>query len=325
MTEPKTENTSTSAQGASAPDPSTSQTETPSATAIPVDAIAQLARALQAQTRSPEESMRRQPIPINTYDGSSDVDTFLKNFEIIAEHNKWTESEMGLRLRLTLKGDADLMEVGDSYATICRRLRQKFALKGEQALTLLKKLKFKLGDDSYRFESQLRKIVSTAYTELGEEQIDTIVLREFLSQIPSGHPVRWAMRITPPKDMPALHQLLEAFQPEIAMVKEVQTEEKPDDGWRPAIEGLIKSQQEQSQVLHQTLQCLLQFQTQLQDTMKTAPPANPAPVPQTYSAQATKLTEPRPAMLCWNCQRPGHLRRNCPLLKSAGNAQVRKQ
>ena len=47
-----------------------------------------------------------QPIPAPTFDGSTDVESFISTFEAIAQHNRWTPEEMLLRLQLALKGPA---------------------------------------------------------------------------------------------------------------------------------------------------------------------------------------------------------------------------
>ena len=51
-----------------------------------------------------DATMHHQAIKAPTFDGTTDVEIFLQQFNAIADHNRWGEVERRLRLGIALKG-----------------------------------------------------------------------------------------------------------------------------------------------------------------------------------------------------------------------------
>jgi len=152
----------------------------------------------QLQNKNKFTQPKKQLIPAPTYDGTTDVETFLQQFDSIAAHNTWETVERGLWLRLALRGEAAKCVVSDHDAEIRNRLLQRYGLKESQAYLMLKKIKFRLGEHLNMFISQLRRILSAAHPNLGENELEAMAIEELLTQIPANHPAMWALRVKPP-------------------------------------------------------------------------------------------------------------------------------
>ena len=50
-------------------------------------------------------------MPTPTFDGNTDVNQLIKDFELVVQGNQWSAEEMGLRLQLALKGDTRKQEL----------------------------------------------------------------------------------------------------------------------------------------------------------------------------------------------------------------------
>ncbi|KAF6038842.1 hypothetical protein EB796_002844 [Bugula neritina] len=155
--------------------------------------LVQLRRAQMLHISQP----KKRPIPAPTYDGTTDVETFLRQFDSIAAHNTWETDERGLWLTLALRGEAAKCVVSDHDAEIRNQLLQRHGLRESRAYLMLKKIKFRLGEDLNMFICQLRRILSTAHPNLDENELEAMAIKELLTQIPANQPAMWALRVKP--------------------------------------------------------------------------------------------------------------------------------
>ena len=145
------------------------------------------------KSRSPEPTEYRspppplQPIPAPLFDGTTDVERFLEQFDAIAEHNRWNSEERRLRLTLSLKGPASRGVGGESYEVMCEQLRVQYALTEEVASAMLKELRPSKNENIYQFAERVTKLVQKAFSELSEEQQAQQVKRELIDSVPGRY------------------------------------------------------------------------------------------------------------------------------------------
>ena len=107
-----------------------------------------LIAALQTIVTSTREERSRK-IPTPTFEGHNDIVQFVRDFETVAAYNGWTKEEMGIRLRLTLKGEAAKQEYFGEYEAIKEQLLGQYQLREETAYRELRRLKWRGIDQLY--------------------------------------------------------------------------------------------------------------------------------------------------------------------------------
>lgn len=237
-----------------------------------------------------------QQIQAPTYDGATDVEEFVESFEEIAQHNKWSEEETNLRFKLALKGDAAKGLPTTNYEERKSQLLEKYGIKEKQAHQLLKRIKYRPGEDIYTFTSQLQKVIRIAHPTLSDKDREDIAIKEILGVLPTNHPATWAMTLDPPKNLKEIQNKLKAFDnssPGVLHIDIATEEVKKEESAIPKAmyESLLKTQLQTQEAL-QKVTALVNQVTQLPERRK----------------------EPRrETRRCWRCHKEGHLARQCSL------------
>ena len=175
----------------------------------------QLTSQLEELTR--QLTVRRPPLQAMTlppFDGTGDIQEYLTDFEQIARHNRWETEEWGLRLKLNLTGEPRVGIDDADYPALKELLLEKYGLTDDKALQKLKKLKFKIGDDTYVFVSKLRRLMRLAHPTLEPEQRERLAVREFLQMLPAQSPATWALKMQPPQDIETIARRIRTFEPD---------------------------------------------------------------------------------------------------------------
>ena len=131
-------------------------------------------------TRNKNKSRKRykEAMP-ETFDGTSSLDTFLRKFELCAEHNEWDEKAKASMIQVNLTGAAAhiIGKTGDkrkAYKQIVKTLKQRYGTDDEVAVfrAQLKSRKRKKNESIRDFYVEIRKLVIAAYpgpwTEINE-------------------------------------------------------------------------------------------------------------------------------------------------------------
>ena len=192
---------------------------------IQEDATPHLIRALEALTASTQQG-RRQSLPTPVYDGTTDVQQYFRDFETVSHHNGWTEEEMGLRLRLSLKGDASRLECFGGYPEVRRQLLSQYRVTEEKALALLKKLKWQ-PDQVHALANQIMRLVRLGYPYLIENQQEELGKNAMISLLPGEAPAVMALKLQPPRTMADCVETIQRFQAIPSRVNEIQVQTDP--------------------------------------------------------------------------------------------------
>ena len=103
---------------------------------------------------------------IPPFDDTGNIQEYIGDFEQVEQHNRWETKKWGLRLKLKLKGESRVGIDDSDYKTFKGLLLEKCDQTADKALVQLKKLRFKIGDDTYAFVSWNRRLMRIAHPTL---------------------------------------------------------------------------------------------------------------------------------------------------------------
>ncbi|XP_067932996.1 uncharacterized protein [Watersipora subatra] len=150
-------------------------------------------------------------IALPVFDGSTDVEDFLELFENIAMHNGWSVGEMAIRLRLSVMGSAGINLHGSNYLELREKLVANHSISMENAMTVLKMLRLRPGDNEFSFSDKLCKLVSKAFPKMERESVDRHAMRELIAMLPPNSQAAWLFKAQPRHSLEeAVHRIHEA-------------------------------------------------------------------------------------------------------------------
>lgn len=277
-------------------------------------------RGVSAQTA---EAMLRRPssIALPPYDGATDIEEYFELFESIATHNRWSDTEKALRLKLAMTGPNRMGLQGTDYQQLKQRLLTQNALSTEAAISTLKALKLRLGDNVYHFADKLQKLVQKAFPEMTECAAERHSMRELIAMLPTNSQIAWLFKAQPPtrlsEAVQRIHESQATGDRKVMTVEASGTDEicsKMMSMMQATHTEMLRQQQEAT---HQLVKQIAESQQQVIQALALAQQAPPR--------RPTSTSSPR---LCYNCQQPGHLARNCPKRsteKGSGNSGVQSK
>ena len=130
---------------------------------IPMEALLAItqARKLSSTGNRPET---RPP----SFSGEGDLKFFIKQFEDVAEANRWMPMQRTLHIRSQLTGDAQGCGHGDSYEEIIEDLHARFGVSRRQARDRLAAFKMKPGQSIYSQATEITRLVEVAFPTLAK-------------------------------------------------------------------------------------------------------------------------------------------------------------
>ena len=177
------------------------------------------------------------------YEGETDVELFLTQFQDIVRANRWTPEEALLHLRSCLKGDAADCGRETNLQDVYESLRTRFSLTPKQAREQLQ---------------TLRKIAKQSYDELGAE-VSRLVRMAYAAYAGQSLQFRTQTMLEGPANRPTLAQVdAEDYQPTVAQTT-------------PALTPIT----EVVTLLKEVMQKRHRLREMMHDRMKNPPP--PAP------------------------------------------------
>lgn len=155
------------------------------------------------------------------FDGTSDFDEFLCQFEITCEINAWRYKEKSLYLANCLTGDArSLLNELDTdgrrdYDTLIEKLKNRFGSvnRSEIYRTQLKSRTRNKGETIQELAQAIKKLVRQAYPGVNKGVIETLSLDNFIDAITDSD-IRMRVRELSPKSLEEAEQIcvrLEAY------------------------------------------------------------------------------------------------------------------
>ena len=267
-----------------------------------------------------DATMLHQAIPAPTFDGTTDVEVFLQQFNAIADHNRWGATERRLRLRIALKGTATRGIDGETYAIMCEQLHKQYALTEEVASKLLKDIKRERHENVSQFSQRVTQLVRKVYPELSATQQEQQVKRELISTVPQGSQLAWTLRLTPPGSLEELVDAIskyETFSGQKGYINRMETEEATalkDQIAKQAADQLAS----QEAMLRQFTAMQSKLMEQMMTTQKQMVEVQKEVLTSLHSKHSS-----RQELRCYNCQGKGHYARNCKKpKKESGNDKV---
>ena len=178
------------------------------------------------------------------FDGKSDFDEFLCQFDITCEINAWKYKEKSLYLANCLSGEArSLLNELDpdgrrDYDTLIGKLRNRFGSvnRSEIYRTQLKSRTRNKGETIQELSQAIKKLVRQAYPNVNKDVIETLSLDNFIDAITDSD-IRMRVRELSPKSLEEAEQIcvrLEAY--------------KIADKQRSRLEGRLDTENEQGKV-----------------------------------------------------------------------------
>ena len=173
---------------------------------------------LSTQTKGNNNHFKMRP---QNYDGSSDFEEFLCQFEITCEINAWKYKEKSLYLANCLTGVArSLLNELDSdgrrdYDTLIEKMRNRFGSVNQSEIyrTQLKSRTRHTGETIQELAQAIKKLVRQAYPGVNKEVIETLSLDNFIDAITDSE-IRMRVRELSPKSLDEAEQIcvrLEAY------------------------------------------------------------------------------------------------------------------
>ena len=256
------------------------------------------------------QTVKRTEFKPPVYEGQTDVELFITQFQDVAVANDWSATEALLHLRNCLRGDA--VECGRevSLADTFQSLRARFGLTPKQARERLQTLQKKNKQSFHELGSEINKLVQVAYPEQ-TMAFKTQNMLETYNRAVGLRSLRQHL-LARPHD-----SLAEA----IAISNEFMSLEGP----RPTLNQTVTEEDNSTaQALREVtilLHKMMHTQSQLTEELmrNSCKPNSPPEQPPTSGyTHRTTPTKPGPCFQCGG----DHWKRNCPLLaRSNPNSQ----
>jgi hypothetical protein len=229
-----------------------------------------------------------------TYDGKSDVEYFIQQFNEVAMANEWQPPAALLHLREALKDGAKDCGRPATLAGIYTALRARFGLSPREARAKISVLKKDYKTTLQEHASEVERLISIAYEELPVQHRAGLTMSTFTSTLGNAYLQRHLLAVptdTLEEAVRAGNEYLQIKVPNSngAAIRAVEEEEEPD-----------RIAQIQPETPTETMIKLLQKLTEKVERLENKR-ANP-----TTRDDSTKRTG------CWGCGKEGHVRKRCP-------------
>ena len=272
--------------------------------------LAQQAVAPPAPVQQPPQIIQvpqpaRESFKAPEYNGSGDVEFFIRQFTDVANANGWNEGATLLHLRAKLKDVAQDCGQKQSVEAVCNALRSRFGTSVREARTRLNDLKKSYKTSLHEHAVEVEKLVELAYADLPRECKLEMCIDKFTNTLGNAYLQRHLLAIPTPDLESAVRAGNEYLQ-----IKNVQS--------NPGLRAIIADEEEEAQRVapvvtnntQDTMQ-LIKLVSQLTQELAeikskvNTPPAGPPP-------RTDNSLVPRLPNVCWICNGSGHWRRDCP-------------
>jgi hypothetical protein len=250
----------------------------------------------------------RPSLPTPKFDGTTDIDKFIHQFEKVATLMRWGDEEAAIRFQMTISGAAQKGLTTTTFRGMCTQLRSRYQLSENGAVVLLKALKWKTNDSVHEFAAYVKQLVEKAFPELDPSQKEKRTIKELTNALPpSCHILTWELRNRTPSSYEEVVELVQDFSEMnlgTTRVNRIETDE---------IASLRQEVASQAALISKMVATQTEIQQQLAAALSTPRPRRD-----------------NPSIICYRCQQPGHIARNCTNMpkpnqeKASENAHVRQ-
>ena len=253
--------------------------------------ILELVQALQTTQLQP-----RTTVKLPTYNGDSDIDLYIRQFQDVCEANGWNDKNSLLHLRLALDGKALECGRGETIAEILENLRARFGISTKKARDRLKQVRKSPHETVHELGMEINKLVNLAYPKLDNCDRNEMAIEAF-SKAMDNKGLQRHLLARPPMDISEAVSFTEDF-------LQVGGEARPTRVATINEEDNIETSPVTQSIL-QTLKCMQETMSQQAEIIKQLHDKSFV----THQSVAMK----RP-VTCYECSGP-HFKRNCPRLK----------
>ena len=274
------------------------------------------------------------------YDGKTDLTDYLCHFGKVAKRNGWAYTDCGLELATSLIGDArsvlsDLPKAKeDDYLTLVETLIQRFDPEGRESKYSSDFLERCCGpkEDLNEYGHQLRKLARKAYPGLVIP--DQIMIDVFIKGLPEEDMIKHVSLAQPQTLEEAIQIAIrcDTFKKRRKQLKEANYYNyntphrafgNPEPQHRiPSVrpQGTNMANENKSVVTPAYSQRVGLQNEKKNEAIKNPPATHPPNTPNQPASNDrgmlappdTPWSGPRPPVICYNCQQPGHIAVNCP-------------
>jgi hypothetical protein len=267
---------------------------------------------------------RRKPVNAPKFDGTSDVRAFLKTFLEVAEMNDWNEAERALQLKLALSRSALECLQGETLEEMGESLITRYECTKEEARRDLRNLKLKPGQDIHQFANMVMKLVKITDPDLDEDQLDERATTELIDAIGDRHLTR-EFRLMGPVNFADAIKRIQQYNSDMRVTKVRRIGDEEEEELLKLklqvsqLQGTVKSIEDSNKAIKESMEKLeTRLSTTITDSMKELKNLWVRPVNPHYSANSRTQGGPPPT--CYNCQKRGHLAKDCWSKKKPNNS-----
>ena len=143
------------------------------------DPMARLAELLETALNTQPRDRFKPP----KFDGKSDVELFITQFQEVSAANQWDQATALINLRLALERDATKCGRGQDMPAIFANLRARFGLTVRQARDKLAHIRREPGQTNHMLGLEIQKLVRLAYPTMGANDQTVIAIETFKKSV----------------------------------------------------------------------------------------------------------------------------------------------
>jgi hypothetical protein len=273
-------------------------------------------------------------IVVPRFNGTEDLELFLKRFMSVARYYNWTEEEILFRLEHSIVDNAqyvmlDMPSVGsvDEFVTI---LRSRFGIAASAEQYRVELGRLRRGTMSLQeLHLEVRRLVNKAFPGQWSKSTEIYARDAFLTALDDSEMRRRIiMAIPPPETLSAAYDLaMRAITVDDAGMRagrcdvlspNYSASRKPGSRARLLAEDEKSTEKEVQQ--QATIEELRKQVAELKSAMSTLVESQKQLVASAVTGRA-EVSQPKwrtrqPEAVCWNCNQPGHWAKKCPIAKS---------
>ena len=267
----------------------------------------------EADSRAEHKNDSKNTVKPATYDGKGPWPDYKSHFDACAQINKWSETEKGLYLAVSLRGQAQgvlgnlPLEHRQNFKELVKSLEERFAPSNQTELyrTQLRERRQRAIETLPELGQDIRRLANLAYPTAPNDVRETLAKEQFIDALASSD-----MRLRVKQSRPI--NLNDAIRHAVELEAFNKAELKREEG-----QGYLRATSDEGNRESELSSILKNMQTALTDLQKEVKTLKEAKPPQNFNRQhrGTYRGNGRPnhaGMKCFACGKVGHIGRNCP-------------
>jgi hypothetical protein len=251
------------------------------------------------------------------FDGTSTWSSYLKQFELVAEMNKWSQHQKALHLATSLKGEAQsILDDLDSdqlrnYSALVNKVNQRFGSEHQTEVfrAILRNRVRQPRETIPQLAHEIRKLVKLAYPTREHGLLDDLTKEHFVNSLPDAD-TRWKIHQSRPRNLDESVRIaveLEAFQ----MAEQHRTSNRKVVRVITA-ENDVSSFQTEDDIACRQTDIMMDDLPKILETMSLQLEQLQDRKPSYNSNRRSSYDSKRGPRRCYRCDDPTHIIRNCP-------------